>query len=236
MEVENVFSVMADITTTIGIAAVVYQLFNAKRSLTNERKALVNASGALNVAVETLRADHERSRRENSVMMIREWATSLDRRGSLCRKFVESLSPEQCKSLSKEEVFEISKSQLKMAKGCFVGLEQLEVNTDTCNTEIYTLSQGQVSHLRWLISCYLNLLETLFLAAHQNIADTGIFVSQFSFLIEPKENCFMLKDYRNAVDGDKTYPSIAWMADLIKEQRKQSQPNPAPPVVSIPTA
>jgi Leukotriene A4 hydrolase, C-terminal len=64
-----------------------------------------------------IEADHERSRRENSINYLFEWSKGLLRSSSLARRLVEELNEEQTKALANEEEFRIDKKHKDLILG-----------------------------------------------------------------------------------------------------------------------
>lgn len=163
--------------------------------------------------------DHKRSRREMAVTLLLEWSRNLKQHGSAARKMVETLNPEQARCLSKQEPFKVDikhKDLLYASLSCNLECK----NECDCNNNEINLKQHCVSNLRWQIISYLNTLEFVLSAWRHNIADKEIIEEQFEFLVDDKEGHQIVADFRTAIGGSNSYPSLEIFANYLIEKRK----------------
>jgi hypothetical protein len=160
--------------------------------------------------------DHERSRNEKAVDLIRDWTKILNQKSSAARKIVEQLDNQTCIKLNKQEKISIDKTEtnLNLLKAVF----EEEINSDSDKVEIDIRKSTQ---LRWEIITYLNILESVLIAYRHNVADRQIIKEQFRYLVNPTENHFVLEEFRKAT-GEENFPGIKDFAKELKEEREQT--------------
>lgn len=209
-KVKGITTIFADIATIIAAGAVFFVMLQA---------ILVKKQ---------LKADHERSRRENSVNLLLEWTKNLDQLSPLARKIIESLSEEQTRNLYNLRATKIS-SEMK------ISLMQIFPNeSDSSGVEKFsdeggfiTLNEGDVSKLRSLGMNYLNVLEAILVAWQYSVIDRQIIEHQFAFLFAPEQGHYALEKLRTAAGGEKSYPAIAIFANHLVVERSKMLINKA---------
>jgi hypothetical protein len=158
-------------------------------------------------------ADHERSRRENSINYLFEWTKGLLRSSSLARRLVEVLDERQTKALVREEELTLSKFHKDLVLGVLSAVPPPTLK-ETAD-EIH-LDKRQVAEIRWQVVRYMNILESIFVAARHKVADKNILVEQFDFLFNPEEGHYFLKKFREAMGGAKAYPALSELEEELK--------------------
>ena len=199
----------ASCIAALGIFGVIYQSYYAFKQL-----------GA---SINQLKFDHERSRREKAIELLCHWDTNLTLNGAVARKFAESLSFEQSKSLCTQQAFTIDNKNY----GLFLG--SLSPTSATLRGEHkpegdIEVSERESSEIRWSIIYYLNHLEAILSAVRHNVADKKIIHEQFSYLVAPSEGHYLLEDFRKIAGGATTYPSIDAFAIELKSTHEKTKP------------
>ena len=163
-------------------------------------------------------ADHERSQRENSINYLFEWSKGLQRSSSLARRFVEELDDQQTKALAKEEEFTLSKAHKDLVLGV---LSTVPPPTLKETAHGIHLDKSQVAEIRWQVVRYMNILESIFVAARHKVANKEILVEQFDFLFNPKEGHYFLKNFREAMGGAKAYPALSELEEELRARHNK---------------
>jgi len=165
-----------------------------------------------------IKADHERSRREKSVELLIEWTKRLGADSAFARKVVESLSEEQCRNLYNSEPVTIPAKFVSDTKH-FLGLNIDD--TQHVNGSII-ISTEQASKLRWCVTSYLNMLESILVAWQYSVVDRVIIEKEFSYLFSVEKGHAALKHFRAAAGGESSFPAIEIFANHINEVRRKS--------------
>jgi hypothetical protein len=168
------------------------------------------------------RDDHERSRRENALQMMLEWAKKLDRGTNIVTRFVDSLDESQARELANERPFCVAREK-KGVVDSLSSVTELEAGTALADCEAgIEIKQVAVSLIRAQAVNYLNMLEIVLTAWKHNIADREILREQFAPMYNPKNGDFMLERFRDALGGADAYPSIADFVQTLKADRQRS--------------
>lgn len=168
------------------------------------------------------RDDHERSRRENALQMMLEWAKKLDRGTNVVTRFVDSLDDLQARELANERPFCVAREK-KGIVGSLLSVTELAEGTALADCDAgIEIKQVAVSLIRAQAVNYLNMLEIVLTAWKNNIADRGILHEQFAPMYNPKNGDFMLEKFRDAIGGADAYPSIADFVQTLKADRQRS--------------
>lgn len=196
----NTVSAVADSVAALGISLVVYQLALYKREL---------------------RDDHDRSRRENAVTYLMEWAKGLGRNASLTRRLVELLDEPQTKSLVALRPFSISADHRNLVIACL----QPDIPEDELRETDgrLLLTETHVKIIKWQLVSYINLLESILSAWRHNTADREMIEEQFQYLVAPEKGMTLFEVYRKVVDGPHTLPAINEFAATILKRRAEEK-------------
>lgn len=195
-----IVSAVANSIAALGMVLVVYQLVLYKRQLQD---------------------DHERSRRENAIAFLAEWARGLKRNASLTRKFVELLDETQTQALIDLRPFTVSVRHRDLLVGCLepaFNEEDVELSGKNVN-----LSESQVKVIKWQTVSYLNLLEAILSAWRHNTADRDMIEEQFQYLVAPESGMTIVENYRRCVGGPNALPAISEFAETILKRRADEQ-------------
>ena len=169
------------------------------------------------------RDDHERSRRENAVQMMLEWAKKLDRGTNVITRFVDTLDDLQARELANERPFCISREKKGVVESLLLSVTELARDTALADCDAgIEIRQVAVSLIRAQAVNYLNMLEIVLTAWKHNMADREILHAQFAPLYNPKNGDFMLERFRDAIGGAEAYPSIADFVQALKVERQRS--------------
>ena len=210
----------SSVVTALGVIFVALQAKYAGDQLQTHEKELINATEQLMHSNTQMSNDHERSRRENAINALIHFDQNLSNKASSSRKFVETLEFSQVKSLINQESFEIDIKCKELFLSC--------IKSSTSTDELYSkdsttikISEKISAQIRWQVIIYLNILETVLSAWRHNVADRNMIEEQFEFLVLPEEGHYILKDYRKAIGGKGSYPSIEEFAEYIENRRNK---------------
>jgi len=180
--------------------------------------AIIGVFIQLLFAHKQLKADHERSRRENSVELLLEWTKNVDQNDALARRIVESLSDEETRNLYNQDETKVS---IKYKRHLISVLSKKLPNDDIKEENDCMIITGEdVTKLRWIVMRYLNLLESILVAWQYSIVDRDIIEHQFSYLFVPEHGHEALRRFRIAAGGEKTFPAIEVFTAHIDERKR----------------
>jgi hypothetical protein len=164
------------------------------------RGQLKTAIAQNTTSITQMAGDHERSRRELAISMMGAWTRSLDQKGSISRKLVETLDESQARSLANQEDVELNGTEQKKLYAAAFEM--------TSGEEKVLMPSRESAELRWRMITYLNSLETVLVAWNYGIADKGIIEEQFAYLVSDQKGHAVLANFRKAEGGKDTYPAI----------------------------
>ncbi|MEQ4618293.1 MAG: hypothetical protein ABN482_09625 [Corticimicrobacter sp.] len=190
----------SSVTTAVGVVFVAFQALLARRSL---------------------KADHERSRRENAIKLLMHMDVIRQRQSSIARKFAETLSFEQSKALLNQESFKVDSKHRELLLGCISKESNLHNSTKDSDSQI-EIPVSDSADIRWQIVSYLNNLESTLSAWRHNVADRNMLEEQYQFLISPSEGHYLLKEFRKAAGGPRHFPSIEEFVSHIENKPRGS--------------
>lgn len=184
---------------------------------------------AIVVAYKQYVSDHERSRRENAANLVLEWSRVLLPRASVSKKFAETLSPENSKSLFNTEPFNVPATSKKIVAACLAGV----VDEKEFRIEGETLYLGirEVAEIRWQVISYLNLLEAVLVAWRHNTADREILEEEFSPLVKDVYEKPLLGLFREATGGLSGWPAVEEFVNYVLPKTKP--PKPGKPSIAV---
>lgn len=173
---------------------------------------LANAEKHITLNEKRLTSDHERSRNERAIDLMIHFDQALRKENSMAKKLFQRLDNTQLRKIFEYEPVKIS-SDLKLLAEGVLGYSVLKENGD-----LIELDERFSAELRWAAVQYLNLLETVLLAWHNEIADKEIIKRQLSYLYTPEEGDNAMEKFRVIVGGKRVYPAIhAFIEELKKE-------------------
>jgi hypothetical protein len=181
------------------------------------------AVSQLNTSINSLKADHERSRRESAIELLRHWDSSLTLNSAVARKFAETLDFNQSKSLFKQISFKISKDHYGLFVGSLSPSSAKNRSEKPDDNEII-VTERESFEIRWAVISYLNHLEIVLAAVRHNIADKEMLYEQFTYLVSPSEGHYVLEDFRKSAGGAACYPSIEAFSGELKLQHETNRP------------
>lgn len=167
--------------------------------------------------------DHERSRREASVELIIKWSSSLNKKASLAKKYVEKLSKKQVTHLYAQEKIYFNSSNEDERVLCKNIKELLNCDNLTKDHESdaeFCLCEEESAELRWIIISYLNMLESILVAWQHHSADDTIIEQEFKYMFDLSRGNNILKDFRTVAGSEECYPAIEMFCNHLEEKRK----------------
>ena len=204
-------SAIASLITALGVVFVAFQVKYAADQLKHSQKELA--------------ADHERSRREHAIDVVRRWSDSLDKALPAARKFIQELTLEQCKCLISREPFYVSAKNKSLLTHA---LHEILDNEDdlTIQDNQILLDQKHLSQLLALVIKHLNALEVALLSWYNGVADKEIIEEQFQYLVCYDDDHFVLGNLRGAMADKATFPALEAFIRHLKEKRELSLSQP----------
>jgi hypothetical protein len=164
--------------------------------------------------------DHDRSRRENSINYLFEWSKGLLRSSSLARRLVEELNADQTRALADEDDLTIDKKYKDMVLGV---LSVVPTGGLKETSHGIVLDRSQVADIRWQVVRYLNILESVFVAARHGVANREILVEQFDYLYDKGKRHYVLKEFRKVMGGAEAYPALDELEKYLSEKHKPKE-------------
>jgi hypothetical protein len=162
-----------------------------------------------------LRADHERSRRELAVNLLREWTTSQEIETASAIRLVRLLNTEQCTKLAGRESFQLdyTTEHLELVLAC-LEYRFPKIKKDKAfkkisgNTPIY-VNSTYAAYIRFRAVGYLNLLEAIMASWYESVAKPNIIEGQFRFLRSGREaDLATLRDALEKINNADPFPCI----------------------------
>lgn len=189
--------------------------------------SIITAAGVVFVATQallaqkSLKADHERSRREKAIKLLMHMDVIRQRQSSIARKFAETLSFEQSKALLNQESFTVDSKHKELLLGCVSKESSLHESSKNPDGQI-EIPVSDCADIRWQIVSYLNNLESTLSAWRHNVADRDMLEEQYHFLVSPSDGHYLLKEFRKAAGGPRHFPSIEEFVLHIENKSKNS--------------
>ncbi len=189
----------------------------------------ISALGIILIVIQILlsylqiKKDHERSRREFTIGLMKDWTLNLSHSSSAARKLAESFDIAQCKAVYNHQTLKLPKEAnekiISVLQDVLVDDEKLDEEGDQI-----ILKEKHVAHLKFLLITYLNTLETILMAWKLSVADKNILEHEFSYLVKPEEGHEALSVFRQAVGGKNCYPAIHDFVATLKSKSENSGP------------
>jgi hypothetical protein len=176
-----------------------------------------------------IRADHDRSRRERAVDLMTCYVTTHDPSNhqllfGLNLAFV--LTEDQCHSLWERETFEILEKHQHLldtwrsaCNASLNGSKSFKSGGGGSSASVLMLSSSEVYLLRTIATNFLNKLELVASAWHNNVADRAMIEQEFVRVFCPKDGVYVLEKFR---DASGIYPSVGKICEHFKQKKSQS--------------
>ena len=206
---------ISSIITALSVVFVAIQTLLAKHSL-------VNAAESIEVAKASFQADHDCSRRERALEILRHWTESISITQPSARNLVESFTIEQCNSLIAHKPFSINISHSKTLEAALNGYKDCD-KPKIENDSIY-LDETHLFNLGYQCMSFLNSLEIAIQGWLHHIGDEDILEQELSYLVKPEKNYHVLKNFRLALGGTSAYPAIHVFVEHV-EAKKTAKPD-----------
>lgn len=161
-------------------------------------------------------SDHERSRRELTIHLLKEWTLNQTDRTSAVIQFIKSLNIEQCEAVHQRKGFDIAAdgNRLAFLEAIFKDDERLRSLLKIKNKKI-TLTADHAIIIRFAIVRHLNLVESILSAWALAAADVNTLAAQFAFLLNAGND---LEKYRKAVQAnDKTRDPFPYLTLFVSK-------------------
>ncbi len=189
------FSTLAHITTAVGVLVVWQQLRVAKKTMSD---------------------DHQRSRLQFAIEITREWNRSVGPETSAAHKLIEELNAEQCRKIANYQTVEVSEAHRHLVEAC-LGEASPEAEKDG----MILLNASAVKQLRYLGVRYLNELEVVLSAWHNEVGDQEYLVNEFKFV----NNTMTMIPFRESLTSG-VYPAIdAFLAQRASQPKDRQLGN-----------
>jgi hypothetical protein len=173
--------------------------------------------------------DHDRSRKEKAIEVIKDYTLSANKSWAAVLKLVEKLSEEQCRKLYRGDKFKIGTEYKDLL---FASIpNDIDVPSTGGDQTTIDLSERQVFALRWQAISFLNAVEVVLEAWARNVADQEIIENEMRFLYDPTEGTYALEKFRVCCGGKEGYPAIHDFIATMKE-KKSAAKGPDRPIAS----
>ena len=189
---------IAQIVTAFGVLVMLWQVVVMVRQFNVMVKQV-------DVMVWQVKADHDKSRREYSARLIWDWTTNIRKNTKATTKLINLLDKTECAAIFNQNAFKLDCQHEPLLRAVLSGTE---LTFKTTENGSIVIDEAISSYMRSMVTNYLNLLESVFVAWHHNVGDKDIIDEQFRFMISPEGNTIFLKDYLVAAGGTKNYPMI----------------------------
>jgi hypothetical protein len=181
---------------------------------------------AVVIAAWQLRAANERARREYASKLIWDWAINSRQNTNVAVKLIHELDRDTCKKIFNQEPAYVDDSHLKLVTVALS--DKPSVAAVIAENGRIKLDIESTSHLRSLITKYLNLVEAIFVAWEHGIADKKIIEKEFEFLISRGTKKVYLQTYLEVCDWVTNYPAIHCYAVYIGKVNPEPRPQVGP--------
>lgn len=204
---ENWITAIASSITAIGIFILVYQLCLQRR---------------------IWQTDHERSRKEKAIEVVKDYTQSANQSWAAARMLVDKLGENECKKLFAGERLELEIAH----KDLLLAIIPLEFDESSIDEHVstITLNERQVFALRWQAVSFLNAVEIVLQAWARSVADKEIIENEMKFLYQPAQGLLALEKFRTCCGGRDAYPAIG---DFVAYMRMKDEAQlPDRPIVA----
>lgn len=168
------------------------------------RRQIENAREHLELSQKVLKADHDRSRKERAIEVLRQWNKEISPQASAADKLVRKWNNEQCRRLLNHQTIRIKPEDKNLVEAC---LDKGVCNPNTSEGSI-ELEPEEVTQIRYQVISYLNSTEIALISWHLNVADQETIERQFSFLYQPEIEYSALENFRKVVTNPDAFPAI----------------------------
>jgi hypothetical protein len=166
---------------------------------------------------EQMQVAEDRAAKELAINLMLTWEQRLQFQTQQVARLVEKLDREQCVRLENGQEFYIREDLKDIAELCMPS-DLLPLQQDAKGILI---SGKALIHLRFTTVSYLNLIESILTAWHQNVIDRAVIEDQFAFLRHDGED--VLETFREA-SGKDYYPSISRFLERLKQLEEERLP------------
>jgi len=118
-----------------------------------------------------LKEDHDRSRRQQAIVMVTQWADTIQQSCGSARKLADALTESENELISKEAAITISVDKAELVRYCLTDKVPASRLAEITKTGKILLSSQETSLIRWQLIRYLNRLECILAAAKSGVAD-----------------------------------------------------------------
>src|SRR5271156_2517957 len=179
--------------------------------LSNQLRAMHDANQVLH---QQMTADHDRAAKELAINLMLTWEKRLQFDTRQVSRLVHRLNEEQCQKLDNLQEFHVSGDLEELVSMCFPPDLQPLIK----DVKGILIAGRQLRYLRYTAVAYLNLIESILSAWHQNIVDRKVIEDQFMFLYLEGENA--LETFRQ-IGGEDYYPSTMTFLLRLKQIKQE---------------
>ena len=168
--------------------------------------------------------DHERSRKQTLIEVMREWNKEIGPETAAAQKLVANLDDETCRKIANMQPAQLPKNCLPLASATFKG--DLKLASEQSAESLLELGAEHSAHLRFLAVEYLNVLETSLSAWRLGIVDLETMEDEFSFLIDNSLTDPALTTFRRVLGNRDGFPSlVAFLSHVETKSAAKSTPD-----------
>ncbi len=175
-----------------------------------------------------IQSDHERSRKELALTVMREWNRDIKSDTAAAEGIVKRLSFDDCKAIIDNKMLTISLDMKGLVETCLgdVSLAS-DVKYETAHINVTGKATGR---LRYLAIDYLNILETALVSWKLGVADRQTMEDEFEFIYHPSEKRDALSTFRTALGTEAAFPAIESFIEAIRSKRERKPVQPDSPL------
>jgi hypothetical protein len=153
---EQISFIALSISCVISLIALIVVYIQLRNQVKDAKSNSNNIQSQPTLLRKEIVDDHERSRREVALDMLKLWVTTLRHESQSTRLFVEKLEYEQCKALYNYQQVTISESEKPLLLSCLQH-SYPSITIEECLSDRRIIKPQYASHIRFVAMSYLNI-------------------------------------------------------------------------------
>ncbi|WP_157064280.1 hypothetical protein [Methylobacterium tarhaniae] len=202
--------------SSLGLLVAIVTIFMLYRQLKANMGQFGAALDQIRLNQETLKADHERSRRSLAISICMDWSRFVDAEITAVTRLIEEFDEEQCRSIRSLGELRVNRKHAQLLSTIFQkSAPDMKFDSEHLTGTDFVISGKNILFLRNAAIRYLNMLESSLAAWHYGVADEDIIVDQFQYLLDRSRNKTAIEKYRKT-EGDVYFPAITAFMQKIQ--------------------